>query len=135
MSAAEPETASRASTSRVRISISRPSLSRTRSRNSPPFSATRQASVATRRERRTLARAELGGTDFQRIERARHGRLRQAPGLADAFAEANDAREGIDDAEAAARRAGEQQAAVVGAEVEGAVNAVGARIAVRARGR
>ncbi len=81
-----------------------------------------------------LGAAELGRTDFERIERARHGRLRQPPGLADAFAETDDAREGIDDAEAAPRGAGEQQAAVVGAEVEGAVDAVGARIAIRARG-
>ena len=82
-----------------------------------------------------LGAAELGGADFERIERARHGRLREAPRLANALAKADDAREGIDDAEAAARRAGEQQAAVVGAEVERAVDAVGTRVASLARGR
>ena len=54
--------------------------------------------------------------------------------MADAFAEADDAREGVDDAEAAARRPGEQQAAIVGAEIEGAVDAFGARVAILARG-
>ena len=82
-----------------------------------------------------LGAAELGGADLERIQRARHGGFRQPPRLADALAEADNAREGIDDAEAAARRAGEQQAAVVGAEVERAVNAVGTRVASLARGR
>ena len=50
-----------------------------------------------------------------------HRRLGQPAGRPDALAETDDAREGIDDAEAAARRARHQQAAIVGAEVEGAV--------------
>ena len=82
-----------------------------------------------------LGAAELGGADLERIQRARHGGFRQPPRLADALAEADNAREGVDDAEAAARRAGEQQAAVVGAEVERAVDAVGTRVASLARGR
>ena len=100
MSAAEPETARRASTSRVRISISRPSLSRTRCEELPAVLG--DAARFRGDEARTahFGAAELGRANLQRIQRARHGWLRKAPRLADAFAETNDAREGIDDAEA-----------------------------------
>ena len=124
MSAADPETARRASLSGVSTSMSRPSLARTSARNAAPFSAMRQASVATSRERRTRARSSLRRADLQRVVGARHRGLRQAPRLAHALAEADDAREGVDDAKAAPRRLGEQQAAVVGAEIERAVDAI-----------
>src|SRR5690606_23350355 len=77
---------------------------------------------------------------LERIDGAVHGIIRQPARTADAFTEARDPREGIDDAKFAADSlappvvrtcwAGDQHAAVVGAEVDGgedlAVIAVGA---------
>ena len=133
MSAAEPDTASRASTSRVEdLDVEAESCRARGEELSAVLGDT--AGLGGDEARAThLGAAELAGTDFERIEGARHGRLRQPPGLADALAETDDARESVDDTEAAARGAGEQQAAIVGAEVERAVNARGVRIAVGAR--
>ena len=75
---------------------------------------------------------ELGGADFQRLVRACHGGRRQLPRLPHALAQPDDPRERVDNAEAPARRTRQQQAAVVGAEVEGAVDGVAiARIGAR----
>ena len=104
-SVAHPDTASLASVSGVRISRSSPVASRTRPMNSGPLPATRQACVATRRARETPWRSSLPAHTFKRVERAAHGEFGQRAGLADAFAQADDARERIDHAEAAPRRA------------------------------
>ena len=64
------------------------------------------------------AAADFVGADLQRRHGALHGRLGQPAGLAQALAQPDDARIGVDDAEAAARRRGDQQAAIVGAQVE-----------------
>ena len=61
---------------------------------------------------------DLGRADLQRLDGALDGRLRQPAAGRHALAEADDARERVDHLEAAPRRAGHQQAAIVGAEIE-----------------
>ena len=68
----------------------------------------------------------LGCADLQRVQGALDRLLRQAAGGGNAFAQANDAREGVNDAEALRRRACHQKAAVVSAEIERCVGACGA---------
>ena len=65
-----------------------------------------------------IAAAELVGADLQRPQRAVHRRLVQPPGLGHALAQPDDPAEGIDDGEILARRPGDQQAAIVGAEID-----------------
>ena len=132
-SEAQPATASRASVSRETISSARPVSARTRSMNSAPFSAVRQASVAISRARRTLRSASLAPQTFERLDGALHGRLAEAAVGADALAEPDDAREGVDDAEAVVARRGDQQAAIVGAEIEGGIERIVGALAPRGR--
>ncbi len=62
---------------------------------------------------------QLAGADAQRIDGAVHRVVGQTAAGRQPLAEADDAREGIDDAELArTRRLGDQQAAIVGAEIE-----------------
>src|SRR3546814_3640104 len=82
---------------------------------------------------RDAAPADLAGADLQRLDGARHGRARQFAAGGKPLAQAHDPREGVDDPEAVVRRAGDQQAAVVGAEVEGSIEAT-VRPARRAAG-
>jgi len=65
----------------------------------------------------------LGGADFQGLQRALDGGVRQAPGGAEALTQADRAGEGIDDTKSAiaAIGAGDQEAAVIGAEVDGCI--------------
>ena len=58
------------------------------------------------------------GTYVERIKCAGHGDFGEFAGMREAFAEANDAGKGVDDMEAAARRAGHQQPAIVGAKIK-----------------
>ena len=51
-------------------------------------------------------------------DRRVHRLVAQPPGFGEAFAQADDAAEGVDDGEILARRAGDQQAAVVGAQIQ-----------------
>ena len=115
----QPATASRASVSRGRRFRGRgPVSSRTRSRNSAPFSARRQASVAISRARRRARSASFALQILSASIGPVHRLLAERAGCADALAEPDDAREGIDDPKAVAARLGDQQAAIVGAEIE-----------------
>ena len=125
ISEAQPETASLASVSRLTILMSRPVSARARSRNSGPLAARRQASVAIRPERTTRCRWILAAHTLQRLDGALDGRLRQPAARGHALAEADDAREGVDDLEAAPRGPRDQQPAVVGAEIEGGIGRLG----------
>ena len=90
---------------------------------------------------RDAAVAHLVAADGERLDRALDRRVADAAGGRDALAEPDDAGEGIDDAEAVAGRARDQQPAIVGAEIERGIGrprrrrpargAVVTRIAVR----
>ena len=92
------------------------------------FLAIRGAAAGLRRDQTSAGdapRLHLGAADVQRCDRALDGGLADPPGAAEPLAEAHDARKGVDDAQkigvAAARAAlgpGDQQSAIVGAEVE-----------------
>ena len=76
-----------------------PASSLTRSRNSRPFSAERQASVATSRARR-MARLRSFSPQILSASMARvHRRVAEPPGRRQPLAQPHDARIGIDDAE------------------------------------
>jgi hypothetical protein len=65
---------------------------------------------------------QLVGANSERLHRAIHRLVREPSGLADAFAEPDDARKRIDDAKAATRWARNEQPAIVRAEIEGSIN-------------
>ena len=67
------------------------------------------------------ARLDLLLADMQRLEGAPDGALAQAVAVPEALAETDDAGEGVDDPEADMRRLGDQETAIVGAEVEGRI--------------
>ncbi len=69
-----------------------------------------------------VAAAKLVGADRQRADRTVHGVVGQLPALRKPVAEAHDPRESVDHREAPIGRAGDEQAAVVGAEVERSVS-------------
>ena len=117
-SSVQPVAASRASVAESTISSSRPASSATRARNASPFSAARQASVAMSRARMTPRARILSRQTSKRLDRARNRRLADAPRSGNAFAETNDAGERVDDAKPVGGRAGDQQPAIVGAEIE-----------------
>ena len=121
----QPSTASRASSCGSMMSRTMPVSWRTRSTNSAPLSARRQASVATERDQRDVAAAKLFGADRQRADRPVHRLLRQRARLRQAFAKPDDARESVDDGEAAVDRPGDQQAAIIGAEIDRAIGVRG----------
>jgi hypothetical protein len=75
------------------------------------------------RARRPLG-DDLVAADAQSAERAVDGCVRNPPGLGDALAKPDDARKGIDDAKPGVGRAGDQQPAVVGAEIERCIRRV-----------
>ena len=60
--------------------------------------------------------------DLERVDGAVHGGIGKMAGAQHAFAEANDAGEGVDDEKAAAGRSCHQEPAIVGAEVERPIN-------------
>ena len=68
-----------------------------------------------------VAVGELGAADAERLDGARHGGVAEAAVGADPLAQADDARKGVDDAEAVVARGRDQQPAIVGAEVEGGI--------------
>ncbi len=68
---------------------------------------------------------ELGGADAQGLDGTIHGVLRQTTGGRQPLTQADDARKGIDDAKLAGPgRLGDQQAAIVGTEIERRVEIV-----------
>ena len=71
---------------------------------------------------RHAAPPHLVGADLERLDGAAHGGIGEMAGAQHAFAEANDAGEGVDDEKAAARRPCDQQPAIVGAEIESPVD-------------
>ena len=90
---------------------------------SSAFSAARQASVAISRSRPAFRSLILSlQIDSAAIARSIAASLIRA-GRGDALAEPDDAREGVDHAEPVARGTGDQQPAVVGAEVERRIDA------------
>ena len=113
-----PAAARWASVSRSTISSSMPSRSRTVATKAGPLAAERQASVAMVRARVTPARRHLVAANLQRLERARDRRFAQASGQRQPLAQANDARERIDDPESLGGRPRDQQPAIVGAQIQ-----------------
>jgi hypothetical protein len=77
---------------------------------------------------------QFGGTHAQGIDRPVHSGIRQPAGLRDALAKPDDPRKGIYDAKAPARGPGEQQATVVGTQVEGPIDGPAEIMARRACG-
>src|SRR6202012_5816719 len=67
----------------------------------------------------------LVAADLQRLDRATDRSLADAARGGDALAEPDDAREGVDHAKTAAGRPGDQQAAIVGAEIERRIGRAG----------
>ena len=103
ISGVQPVAASVASVSRSMISSSSPTFSAMQARNSSPFSAARQASVAIRRARVTTRLRILSRQMLKRLDGAHDRRLADAARSGDALAEADDAGERVDDAEAVAQ--------------------------------
>ena len=115
----QPETASRASVWRSMISSFSPVSRSTRSRNSTPFSAERQASVAISRACLILRLRNLSPQIFSASTARSIAGWPSRPLAVEPLAQPHDARKGIDDAELAGpRRHRDQQPAIVGAEVE-----------------
>ncbi len=73
------------------------------------------------------ALTDLAGAHPERLDRAGHRRFGQLAAGGQPLAEPHDAGERVDDAKAAARRAGDQQPAIVGAEIERGI--IGLRLA------
>ncbi len=86
-------------------------------------SAARQASVAISRSRLGLLRTDLVAADAERGDGAIDRGFADAAGRRDALAQPDDARERIDHAKTVTGRTGDQQPAIVGAEVERGVDA------------
>ena len=84
-------------------------------------------------QRAGLSGADLVAADAERGDGALDRGLADAAGRRDALAEPDDPREGIDHAKSVAGRTGDQQPAIVGAEVERRVDAGSRRL--RAAGR
>ena len=72
-----------------------------------------------------IAPPQLVGADVQRAQRPVHRRLAQPPGLRQPFAEPHHPAEGIDHGEIFARRPRDQQAAIVGAEIDRGIGLTG----------
>ncbi len=117
-SGAQPETTSRASSAVEMISISSPVSARTRARNSVAIGGAAAGLGGDVAAARDAPKGDLAGADLERVERARDRLLGQRAGRGQPFAEPDDAREGVDDAKAAAGRPRHQQPAIVGAEIE-----------------
>ena len=118
ISGVQPIAASSASVSRSTISRSSPTSRCTRSRNSSPFAAERHASVAISRARVTprlcILSRQMPSASMARVDRG----IAEPAGRRHSLAEPDDARERVDHPEAVAIRARDQEAAIVGAEIE-----------------
>ena len=64
----------------------------------------------------------LGAADLERCQCAVDGALTESAGLGQALAEPNDPRKGVDDSKTFPRRAGDQQAAIIGAKIKRGVD-------------
>ncbi len=118
ISGRQPNNAKRASCSWSRTSSSIPVARRTRARNSGPFPARRQASVATQRASLTPCRADDPCAHPKRRNGPRHCPFAEPAARGQAFAEAHDPRKAVDHFEAVGVRCGNQQTTVVGPKVE-----------------
>ena len=76
-----------------------------------------------RARQRHIAPPQLVRTHSECLDRAIHGILREFPGAREALAKADNAGERVDDGEAAVARPRNQQAAIVGTEVDCAIGA------------
>ena len=119
----QPITASAASVSRSITSSRMPVSAATRSRKPSAFDAARQASVAISRSRLAFLDWILSRQMLKRGDGALDRRVADAAGRRDALAQPDDPRERIHHAEPVVGRAGDQQAAIIGAEVERGVDA------------
>ena len=112
-----------ASVSRSITSSRMPVSAATRSMKPSAFDAARQASVAISRRRLARLRLDLVAADAQRRDGAVDRGVADTAGRRDPLAEPDDARERIDHAKTVAGRTGDQQAAIVGAEVQRGIDA------------
>ena len=78
--------------------------------------------------------AHLGGADAQGVDRPGDGVLGKAARRGHALAQPDDARKGIDDPEAVGRWFGDQQTAVVRAQVDGGIGPAGWSVAYGSSG-
>ena len=90
--------------------------------NSPLLAAMRQASVAISRERVTARRFIFSAQTLSASSVRFIAASRQPARAQHAFAETDDAGERVDDEKAAPRGLGDQQPAIIGAEIERAIN-------------
>ena len=118
ISGVQPVAARQASVSRSMTSSTRPSSSATRARKFGAVLGRAAGFGGDQPRARDAAVLHLGAADGERADGAVHRRRAQAAGQRHAFAQADDAREGVDDAEAVAGRARDEQAAIIGAEIE-----------------
>ena len=125
ISEAQPETASLASVSRLTTVMSSPVSVRARSRNSSRVGGEPAGLGGDQPGAHHPVPPDLGRAHLQRLDRALDGGLRQPAARGHALAQADDARERVDDLEAAPRRARHQQPAVVGAEIERGIGGFG----------
>ena len=72
-----------------------------------------------------IALAQLVGANMQRAQRAVHRSIAQPPGLRQPFAQPHHPAEGIDHGKIFARRPRDQQAAIVGAEIDRGIGLTG----------
>ena len=133
ISEAQPETASLASVSRSTIWMSRPGLGARALQELEPVVGKPAGLGGDQARSHHAVALDLGGAHLQRLDGALDGRFRQLAACRHALAQADDARERVDDLEAAPRRAGHQQPAIVGAEIERGVG--GLRRLARGRRR
>ena len=96
----------------------KPGLGEDARRNSSPFSASRQASVAIRRARLTPRAAICRGRSSALRRRGEIAFGGQSPAAAETFAQPHDTQKGVDDAKAVPDRARDEEAAIIGSEVE-----------------
>ena len=118
----QPRTASRASSCGSMMSSTMPVSSRTRSAKSLAVLGAAAGLGRDRARQRDVAAPELVGADGRaRRPRGPSRSCDSSPLRRESLAQPDDARESIDDGEAAVVRPGDQQPAIVGAEVDRAI--------------
>ena len=133
ISEAQPDTASLASVSCVTISIVSPVSALARVDELAAIGGDAAGLGGDQPRARHRAPPHLVGADLERLDGAVHGRVGQPARAQHAFAETDDAGERVDDEKAAPRGLGDQQPAIIGAEVERAINRRRGRPRRRAR--
>ena len=122
ISEAQPDTASLASVSCVTISMDEAGLAPRALDELAAIGGDAAGFGGDQPRARHRAPAHLLGADLERFDGAAHGGFRQPARAQHAFAETDDAGEGVDDEKAAARGLGDEQPAIIGAEIESAIN-------------